>query len=87
MVSATSYFARMNRGRKDDDWLTESQLLKGTEEFFKLNDYSNIEYDIKFDQGKCTCTEQAVFLLFNMTSMVDRVFEPPKDNAAVAESW
>ena len=54
MVSATSYFARMSRGRNDYDWLTESQLLKGTEEFFKLNDYSNIEYDIKFDQGART---------------------------------
>jgi len=50
MVSARSYFARMNENR-NDDWLTERQLLRGTEEFFKLNDYSVIENNKVLDQG------------------------------------
>jgi hypothetical protein len=50
MVSARSYFARMNENR-NDNWLTESQLLRGTEEFFKLNDYSVIENNKVLGQG------------------------------------
>ena len=50
MVSARSCFARMNENR-NDDWLTERQLLRGTEEFFKLNDYSVIENNKVLDQG------------------------------------
>jgi hypothetical protein len=50
MVSARSYFARMNENR-NDNWLTEGQLLRGTEEFFKLNDYSVIENNKVLDQG------------------------------------
>jgi hypothetical protein len=50
MVSARSYFARMNENR-NDNWLTESQLLRGTEEFFKLNDYSEIENNRVFGKG------------------------------------
>ena len=81
MVSATSYFARMNRGRKDDDWLTESQLLKGTEEFFKLNDYSNIEYDIKFDQGARTISSPIVGYRKSMDSNEN---EEEKDHIIVS---
>jgi hypothetical protein len=51
MVSARSYFARMNENREDTDWLTDDQLLRGTEQFFKLNNYSNIEYNRVLDQG------------------------------------
>jgi hypothetical protein len=40
----------MNENR-NDDWLTERQLLRGTEEFFKLNDYSVIENNKVLDQG------------------------------------
>ena len=50
MVSARSYFARMNENR-NDNWLTEGQLLRGTEEFFKLNDYSVIENNKVLSQG------------------------------------
>jgi hypothetical protein len=50
MVSARSYFARMNENRGDTNWLTDDQLLKGTEQFFKLNNYSNIEYNRALDQ-------------------------------------
>src|SRR5438067_3517623 len=50
MVSARSYFARMNENR-NDDWLTEGQLLRGTEEFFKLNDYSITENNKVLGQG------------------------------------
>ena len=64
MMSARSYFGRMNenRGGRDDNnnWLNDDQLLRGTEEFFKLNDYSNIEYDKVLDQGRRTFTSPIV---------------------------
>ena len=50
MVTARSYFIRMNEHRAEN-WLTENQLLRGTEEFFKLNEYHHIEYNKVFDQG------------------------------------
>jgi hypothetical protein len=50
MVSARSYFARMNENRGDTSWLTDDQILRGTEEFFKLNDYFDIEYNRVLDQ-------------------------------------
>lgn len=51
MVNPRSYFARMNENRGDNNWLTEDQLLEGTKEFFKSNDYSNLEYNKILDQG------------------------------------
>lgn len=54
MVSARSYFARMNENRGDTHWLTDDQLLRGTEQFFKLNDYFGIEYNRVLDQGERT---------------------------------
>ena len=51
MVSARSYFTRMNENRNDTSWLSDEQLLKGTEEFFRLNGYSHIEYNRILDQG------------------------------------
>ena len=51
MVSARSFFSRMNQSR-NENWLTDTQLLKGTEEFFRLNNYSNIKYNRVFDQGR-----------------------------------
>jgi hypothetical protein len=51
MVSARSYFTRMNENRRDTNWLADEQLLKGTEEFFKVNYYCNIEYNRVFNQG------------------------------------
>jgi hypothetical protein len=59
MVSARSYFAKMNE-RRGDNWLTEDQLLRGTEEFFRLNDYYNIEYNKVFDQGTRTFSSPIV---------------------------
>ena len=50
MMNPKSYFARMNENR-NDNWLTDNQLLRGTEEFFNLNGYSNTEYNKTFDQG------------------------------------
>ncbi|HZA08120.1 MAG TPA: hypothetical protein VE619_10485 [Nitrososphaeraceae archaeon] len=50
MMNPRSYFARMNENR-NDNWLTDDQLLRGTEEFFNLNGYSNTEYNKTFDQG------------------------------------
>ena len=34
MVSARSFFSRMNQSR-NENWLTDAQLLKGSEEFFR----------------------------------------------------
>ena len=52
MVSPRSYFARMNENRGDTNWLTDDQLLRGTEQFFRLNDYFDIEYNRVLDQGE-----------------------------------
>lgn len=51
MVSARSFFSRMNQSR-NENWLTDAQLLKGSEEFFRSNNYYNIEYNKVFDQGR-----------------------------------
>jgi hypothetical protein len=60
MVNARSYFARMNGNRGDTNWLTDDQLLRGTEQFFKLNDYSDIEYNKVLDQGGRTFSSPIV---------------------------
>ena len=60
MVSARSYFARMNENRMDTNWLTDEQLLRGTEEFFKINHYCNIEYNMVFNQGERTFSSPIV---------------------------
>jgi hypothetical protein len=60
MVSARSYFARMNENRRDINWLADEQLLKGTEEFFKINCYCNIEYNRVFNQGRRTFSSPIV---------------------------
>jgi hypothetical protein len=49
MISARTFFARMNEGRRN--WLTEGQLVKGCEEFLRANGYDQIEKDKVFDQG------------------------------------
>jgi hypothetical protein len=60
MVSARSFFARMNENRNDTAWLTDEQLLKGTEEFFRLNGYFNIEYNKVFNEGRKTFSSPIV---------------------------
>ena len=60
MVSARSYFARMNEKRGDTNWLTDDQLLKGTEQFFKLNSYFDIDYNRVLDQGERTFSSPIV---------------------------
>ncbi len=60
MVSARSYFARMNENRGDTNWLTDDQLLRGTEQFFKLHDYYDIEYNRVLDQGGRTFSSPIV---------------------------
>jgi hypothetical protein len=59
MVSARSFFSRMNQFR-NEKWLTDAQLLKGSEEFFRLNKYSNIEYNRALDQGRKTFSSPIV---------------------------
>lgn len=49
MVAARTFFARMNEGRSG--WMTEGQLVRGCEEFFKSNGYEQLERDRIFDQG------------------------------------
>jgi hypothetical protein len=55
MIGARSYFARMNENRGDTSWLNDNDLLKGTEKFLKLNNYSTIRYNTVFAQegGRC----------------------------------
>src|SRR5919197_5989941 len=60
MVSPRTYFARMNENRRDTNWLTDDQLLTGTEQFFKLNDYFDIEYNRVLDQGGRTFSSPIV---------------------------
>ena len=60
MVSARSYFVRMNENRGDTNWLTDDQLLRGTEQFFKLNGYSDLEYNRVLDQGGRTFSSPIV---------------------------
>jgi hypothetical protein len=60
MVSARSYFTRMNENRRDTNWLADEQLLKGTEEFFRVNYYCNIEYNRVFNQGGRTFSSPIV---------------------------
>jgi hypothetical protein len=60
MVNARSYFARMNENRGDTNWLTDDQLLRGTEQFFKLNDYFGIDHNRVFDQGGRTFSSPIV---------------------------
>ena len=50
MIGAKSYFARMNENRGDTNWLNDEELLKGTEKFLKLNNYSSIQYNRVFAQ-------------------------------------
>jgi hypothetical protein len=60
MVNPRSYFARMNENRGDNNWLTENQLLEGSKEFFKSNDYYRIEYSKTLDQGGRTFSSPIV---------------------------
>ena len=60
IVNARSYFARMNENRGNTNWLTDDQLLRGTEQFFKLNDYFGIEYNRVLDQGGRTFSSPIV---------------------------
>ena len=55
MIGAKSFFARMNENRGDTNWLSDDELLKGTEKFLKLNNYSSIQYNRVFAQegGRC----------------------------------
>ncbi len=49
MISPRTYFARMNEGRSN--WMTEEQLVKECEKFFKSNGYEHLEHDRMFDEG------------------------------------
>jgi hypothetical protein len=60
MVSPRSYFARMNENRGDNNWLTDNQLLEGSKEFFKSNDYYRIEHNKTFDHGGRTFSSPIV---------------------------
>jgi hypothetical protein len=60
MISPRTYFARMNENRGDNNWLTEDKLLKGTDQFFRSNDYSNVQYNRVFDQGGRTFSSPIV---------------------------
>ncbi len=50
MVSARTFFARMNEGRSG--WMTEGQLIKGCREFFVSNGYDQLEENKIFNRGE-----------------------------------
>jgi hypothetical protein len=50
----------MNENRGSTNWLTEDQLLRGTEQFFKSNDYFNVQYNRVLDQGERTFSSPIV---------------------------
>ena len=66
MVNARTYLARINNNRKKESWQTEHNLLKGAEESFKLNEYSSIEHNKKFDQGSLNFSSPVSALLNKM---------------------
>jgi hypothetical protein len=80
MVSPGSYFARMNKNRGDNNWLTEDQLLEGTKEFFKSNDYSNFEYNKTLNQGGRTFSSPIVATKIavhdEITNMIVTILKP-----------
>ncbi|HEX9677991.1 hypothetical protein [Nitrososphaera sp.] len=45
-VAAKTFMSRMNEGR--GAWLTEEQMIKACEEFFKENGYSGLDRDVVF---------------------------------------
>lgn len=51
MLSPKTYFARMNEGRRGDGWMTEEQVLKECEQFFRSNGYDKVDYNRTFDEG------------------------------------
>lgn len=59
--TARTFFARMNEGRNDEDWMSDAQLLRGTEEFLKANNYDAIEYGRAF-LGEGVRKEKAPFV-------------------------
>jgi hypothetical protein len=73
----------MNGNRGDNNWLTEDQLLEGTKEFFKSNDYSNLEYNKILNQGGRTfsspivATKTAVYdENQEISNMIITIFKP-----------
>ncbi|MFL6486695.1 MAG: hypothetical protein ACJ71D_08325 [Nitrososphaera sp.] len=70
MIGARSYFTRMNENRGDTNWLNDEQLLNGTEQFFRLNQYSKIDYNKLLDQGERT---------FSSPILASRLTEDSKD--------
>jgi hypothetical protein len=50
MVTARTFFTRMNEGRSG--WMTEAQLIKGCKDFFTSNGYGQLEENKVFDQGE-----------------------------------
>ena len=78
MVGAKSYFARMNENRGDANWLTYDELLRGTEQFFKLNQYLKIEYMKLLDQGDRGFTSPIV--ASRSTKIIERKRKPAKQS-------
>ena len=80
MVSSRSYFPRMNENRGDNIWLTEDQLCEGTKEFFKSNDYSNLEYNKILNQGGRTFSSPIVATKIavhdEITNMIVTILKP-----------
>lgn len=46
MIAAKTFISRMNEGR--DVWLTEEQIIRACEDFFKENSYTGMDRDLVF---------------------------------------
>jgi hypothetical protein len=46
MIAAKTFMSRMNEGR--NHWLTDVQMVKACEEFFKENGYASMDRDVVF---------------------------------------
>jgi len=70
MMSVRSLFLRLNHDRtskkasdnlkRNDLWLTEGQLMGGSEKFLKLNGYQKFEFNRTFEQGGVQFTSPIV---------------------------
>ena len=93
MMSVRSLFLRLNHDRtskkasdnlkRNDLWLTEGQLMGGSEKFLKLNGYQKFEFNRTFKQGGFQFTSPIVGY---RNSSQDHLNEPLSQGQDSAES-
>lgn len=50
MISSKVFFARLNENR-NGQWASDTELLKGVEEYFKVNGFDKMEYGKNLEHG------------------------------------